>query len=449
MSDSLKKQYVELLVGHIDSPETFIESCAYSILSSTIGRQYHYLHPDTVHPFRPNTFFMLSCIPGRGRRSSVLNNWNYTYKKTLTNYYRGLETDKDIDDLIDATKFTGGSCQGVVDHIEEAIGLYNVNEFVNFNTEYSSTIKLMAPGKYSEGLGFLKCMLYYGEEWSEDLSQRGKSEEKRQKSRRRIREGLYVNSITGMQEIQKVLHSGISDNGYLRREIIVYEDEFDMNGWKPPLREPGGKTINLELDDFSLSLSDKMINNEKLLKENQQKAIQLRLYPKVLDAINQIARLDDTKISNKNRENIDIIRQTRWEHLLKLSMLEAIARSDVKVMEINGVGSELYIDVLPQDEINAYTFLEKVHKNDKAISDALEEKKPYKTRTVPFDEITDFICSDNDGKTATEVYNKFHRKYDDLEDLLIKLQKSGRIVLSQEKRNRTGPEAFVYRKMES
>jgi len=447
MTESLKKMYVDILKRHIDSPDTFIEACAYSIISSTLGRQYSYLHPDTVYPFRPNVFFMLSCIPGRGRRSSVLNNWNYSYKKILASYYEKLANKPgiNIEDLIDSTKFSGGSVQGVADHIREAITTYGINEFVNFNTEYSATIKLMAPGKYSEGLGFLKCCMYYGEEWSEDLSQRKKKEE--QKCRRKVPGGLYINSLTGLQEIGKVLHSGISDNGLLRREIIVYEDEFSMDTWKPPLRPVGEMpyTIREELNTLSLAIADRMVENERFLKETHKDFITINLYPSVLDKINAVARLDDTKISKRDRQNIDIIRQTRWEHIMKLAILEAISRCDVKRRELVGFKPEYYIDVLPEDEVKAFNFLERVHKFDKVISDALEEKKPYRTRTEPFDEIVDFIASGQEGKTGTEVYNRFHKKYDDLTDLLLNLQRAGRIVYSEERRSTTGPTTSVYR----
>ena len=88
MTMNLIDQLVEITEKYVDSPQVFHQAMAYHILSTTLGRFYRLVD---VKISRPNTWFIISCIPGRGRRSTIINLSNAAVMEALKQFYIGTE----------------------------------------------------------------------------------------------------------------------------------------------------------------------------------------------------------------------------------------------------------------------------------------------------------------------------------------------------------------------
>lgn len=373
MNDDLIQSIMKITEEYIDSPSVFHEALAYHLISSTLGR---FCEMPDVKVTRPNVWFVISCIPGRGRRSSLINLSSTSYLEAWKLFY---EKSKNIDtkeaqenswrSIIEA-----GTTQGICDSIVEGCEC-RINGFNFCSGEFGGILKDITSSKhYSSGVDTLLSRLYYGEYYKEDLSRRAN------KKSRFIPEGLYVTMFTAMQEPRHYLSHNASRQGLLRRMRIIYvkPSDFLMERWKSPFHD-NYKFCKKELKMLVGNLIvPKMI--EMNTKQNSE------LTPMTIDdgvkvKINEIAWKTD-KILIEEASDFNIYQQTRWEHLTKYTVLTALSNGRTHA-NINDYHKALKFDALidkhakeMMDELETTFEVEKENKYCNRIERKIQKAGP-------------------------------------------------------------------------
>lgn len=324
MADDLIKNIVNITEKYIDSPRVFHEALAYHLISVLLGR-FHYL--PNVKVSRPNTWFVLSCIPGRGRRSTIINLSNVAHFEALKEYYKQVEGLDEKEAFKRAWKSTieTGTVPGICDSIIEGSKL-GIKEYNFSSGEFGGILKNITGGRhYSSGIDTLLSRLYYGEYFKEDLSQRGG------KPSRFIPSGLYTTMFSAMQEPRHYLSPTASRQGLLRRMRIVYlkSTDFKMDRWKSPFQNDFIKCTKEVRDFVKHEIVPVMMEKYNTIKNSSQKSqyngyIPIHIETEVKDKIEAMARKTDEDIIN-DPSDFNIYSQTRWEHLAKYSVLSALS----------------------------------------------------------------------------------------------------------------------------
>jgi len=347
MAVDLLENYIARVSKRLDAPKVFIEASAYHLVSSLLGRYFRCSFiPGTPHVgFRPNTWFLLSSIPGRTRRSTVSNSSTYVYKEVLKNHIvqcgfidnnadnqpndeenKKKRSDNEIaKEHVDDTIIEEGSPEGIMDHIDitsKYTGAYAIS-----SSEFGSVLSNIQNKDYQKGVSTLLSKLYYGESGTVMLSQRGKDKSPDQKrGKRHIPEGLYVTMFCGMQEPKYYLSPIMVGQGLMRRIMLLYikTSDMTMETWKKPL-EPAREEYYEEFRGIISDFNERM----KTYQEITQDMHGINLIDTIFvdtEFINNFARKwDERLITEESYYNIYM--QGYWEHLTKLSMLHAISRN--------------------------------------------------------------------------------------------------------------------------
>jgi hypothetical protein len=332
---------VEITEKYIDSPEVFHQALAYHHISATLGQFFSIWD---VPCGRPNVWFVLSCIPGRGRRSTIMNYNSILTNSTLVPYYKKIrECDgKEARNIIFKSMIEDGTPQGVCDSIMEGI-IAGANSFMLCSGEFGDILSKITTDKKNNTSGFdtLLSRLYYGEPYKQSLSQRTKGP----KESRYIPDGLFFTMLASMQEPNQYLNSKMSRQGLLRRMRIIYVKKF--KDWKSPFKNKYS-TYKKDLSDFTARyIYPKMLEyhdmRDKLRKQLNDNRIFLNV---MLDSYsrNKIEGMSEKydKLVAEDPSDYNIYQQTRWEHIVKYATLNAIAESNWIVKESVTAG---FIDV--------------------------------------------------------------------------------------------------------
>jgi hypothetical protein len=77
-NEDLIDRFKNILIKYSDTPEEFAEAGGYSVISATAGR---FFKSKYEFKGRPNTWIIISSIPGRMRRSTVLEAVDYVINR--------------------------------------------------------------------------------------------------------------------------------------------------------------------------------------------------------------------------------------------------------------------------------------------------------------------------------------------------------------------------------
>jgi hypothetical protein len=322
MPDNLIENYVDITKKYTDAPEMFLRAGGFFLISSLLGEFFSL--PD-VKVGRLNVWFILSSIPGRMRRSSVMNYANFVLKKTLIQYYVNQNKDNDkANHLYSLSQIEDCSPEGLCDAIIEG-AKYNIMSFFITSTEFGDILKRISGGKhYSSGVDILLSKLYYGEGYNQQLSRRGGGEP------RIIPSGTYVTMYSSIQEPHQYLTESMSRQGLLRRIMFLYMKTTDMTmeAWKEPFKQ-NYDNIWRELENYAYNHIVPARRRLFELTEQGKKPIPCRFVEDVKNRITEFAREADANVLN-DASDYNIYRQTQWEYQVKLSALVVIAEAFAK-----------------------------------------------------------------------------------------------------------------------
>lgn len=415
---NLIEEFKGIAGRYLDAPEVFIEAAAYHNVSALLGRFFRCTSlPGGSHGARPNIWFIISSIPGRTRRSTLMEYASYVYRNSLKSYFQ--ETlkmeEKVAMNQVSDTIIEEGTPEGIVDHINAT----EMKHFMITSTEFGSVLMRMGSKDYEMGVATLYSKLYYGESHSMMLSQKGKEAV----GKRYLSSGIYTTMFCGMQEPYLYLTPGMSRQGLLRRVNLIYCDPKDITRWIPPMSEDR-ESIWGELKD----LNDEFFKRMMLYYDRASKIspflLDISFHGDAIEIINGYAKENDEVLKN-NVTNVTIYMQSFWEHLAKLSMINAIARDSV-----NLVHGEWIAFVSPEDTTTALEFLLKASKySSDIISNLGKIDEPIKTSRDSIERI--FAIIDEAGELGIkrkDLYRRANMKADVIESFLVTLVRQERII---------------------
>ena len=439
------EQYINKVEKRLDAPKVFIEASAYHIVSSLLGRYFRCAFvPGTPSiGFRPNTWFLLSSIPARTRRSTVINYSTDVYKKTLEDHI--LTVTKTADnkekaiEYVDDTIIEEGSPEGIMDHIDatsKETGCYSI-----ISSEFGSVLSNIQNKDYQKGVSTLLSKLYYGESGTVMLSQRGKDKKggDPNKGKRHMPEGLYVTMFAAMQEPKYYLSPIMVGQGLMRRIVLLYVKSADMSmdTWIPPLDMRA--KVEDEFVDNVTSIGNLMKNYYEMTGniEGRYKLIETAFLD--MKFINDIAKKNDEKLLDEE-SFYNIYMQGYWEHLTKISMLHAIARSSI----VERISSDPFLQVSREDTRKAHDFLQRATKySQEAIDNLGYVDVVMKDVTEPLNRVYNFIKEHQDGLERFVLYRKINIPREDLDSLVSQLITQEKIAV--EIKQTGGRPAIIYK----
>jgi len=206
-----------------------------------------------------------------------------------------------------------------------------VSNFELSSGEFGDILKKITDGHhYSSGMDTLLSKLYYGEYYKESLSQRNQG-----KPSRFIPEGLYFTLFASMQEPQMYLNKKMSRQGLLRRMRIIYikPNDFSMNDWKSPFQSEYSMYKEDLLEFAKTRIVPKMIEYNQLYKKIRMERqyepfLRVDIDTSSRQHIETMARKFDEDLIN-DASDYNIYQQTRWEHITKYTILNAIAENSI------------------------------------------------------------------------------------------------------------------------
>jgi len=446
------EQYVNLVSKYTDAPEIFVQASGYHIISNTLGPYFRIMSSKCD---RPNLWFMLSSIPGRTRRSTIIGYDSTVLQNAWTKFF--IETsEENISQKVAYQRYMTsvietGSKQGICDKIVSGID-QGLNVFDVHSHEYGDVLRQMCQHTktqtYTSGVDTLLSRLYYGESFVEDLSRRRPKEEGGTIDRI-IPAGLYITMFAGMQEPKMYLTKDMNRQGLLRRILILHEktEDMTMGRWKPPLTPMYTEHSN-DLKEFASDLVKEMIRYKNALdslkasfKPKWADDIVL-LYADLCDVvrneINSRAKQQDENLI-KDPSDFNIYQQTLWENTTKLTILEALASNAV-------VGKERTTMVIASESHyqKAKEFMDRAQKNTEQMMEDLGVVESDIHVDMDSDRVLRYIKkAGQEGITTSYLLTRTGYKAYQLQECIRTLLKRECIKV-EDSRNKTGRPGWIY-----
>ncbi len=488
MSDmNMIDKFVFIVKEYCDAPETFIRAGGYSLISSLQGR----FATVVGVPFsgRPNPWFIISSIPARMRRSATLNYVEYVYKGILKQYYKGsvrltkseieeiekeiekefVEEDKSlyistlededkkklaqegvdkrniqskselstqkqnwtlqnkINDMVDSSIIEEGSKEGLMDHLGAAYKK-GLTELIILSPEFGAIISSIMQKSYQFGVASLLSKLKYGESGTVYLSQRGGK-----KGLRYVPPGLFITMFATMQEPGQYLTEAQSRQGLLRRLMIGYikNTDLDMKDWKAPIRNDRWKLWEL-LDLYTKELYTNVVitDNSRSYAEKLGDIECVPIYiDDVKDELNDLARKIDEEIIHDDSDYL-IYKQGTWEQLTELAAIHCIARRKFEG-DISTEIPSLMFNVTKEDLDIVKEFHEKFSMNAEEVLDNINRPaSKFTSHEKDLDRIYRYVYRAGiEGIKKTDLGNSAKLLKDALNEILDTLVSYGRVKM--------------------
>lgn len=444
---NLIEEYINIIKEYTDSPKIFQQASGYFLTSTLLGQ---YFNIQWLHKGRPNVWFILSSIPGRMRRSTIQDFNDCVLFTSLTEGYKQIQKANDATRIANpnAPKLTeaererklkdeantmymnsiieDGSYEGIQDRIITGVESGVTNFSIN-STEFGNTLKKITGSGYRSGTDTLFSKLYSGERSIQSFSQRGRQNP--ELSTRYIPEGLYVTMFAGMQEPGQYLSEGLSRQGLLRRIMVAYvkPGDLSMDDWKSPLREKNSEVYR-RLREFSINnIVPLIVKYNKAVEENKG-LLWVDIETFVREKLENQARKID-KALTENVSDYDIYRQTYWEHLTKLSTLNAIAMD-----KTIGTGVDTMLMVDREAARPAFKFLKTMTKHTESMMEEISARKVARKIDTTIDFIyTKIKNTGPKGISHSKLLTGTSLKTEKLGGYIITLVDAERIVVVSEK----------------
>lgn len=413
---NLIDEYVETTREHTDAPEIYLRASGYHLISTLLGQ---FFEIQWLHRGRPNLWFLLSSIPGRMRRSTVSSFDDCVLYNSLIEYYMEIMNikKKDAIEIYANNIIEDGSYEGIQDKIIQGVE-NGVTNFSILSTEFGDVIRKLSGKGYRQGTDVIFSKLYYGERHVQSLSQRGG------KPSRFIPEGLYVTMFAGMQEPHLYLNQGLSRQGLLRRILLIYVkgEDLSMEHWREPLQAKNSEVFE-KLKNFSKDRIVPLMIRFHRKNENQKKLLQVDITTFAREKINSIARKADETLIN-DASDYALYKQTYWEHLTKLSLVEALSMESV-------IGdSETMMAMVDKEHlVLAFKFLKEVTKHSEDVMEDLDARRVAREHDTAIDHVYNKIRKAGvEGISKTKLLNNISgMNSEKLNKILLTLLEAGKI----------------------
>lgn len=413
------ERYLSLVKEYSDVPYIFARASAYHIISTLLGQYVRCpLLPSALN--KPRVWFIISSLPGLMRRSTIHDLDKLVIKSALQEFYnlkgdKRSEEDiqKDIQDMFIET----GSSEGIIDHIENT----KLSVYTLMSAEFGVTLDEMRTKDYQSGVTGLLNKLYYGEEGSVYLSQRGGK-----KGERRIPPNIYATMFASMQEADQYLNDRIIKSGLIRRIMICYvsKDDLKDDEWKEPLPKDDTSRDRIRENLMSLGkeIAPLMVELDKMREPTTNSSIDTILPDQVRVAINEYAKKVEFR-ARKDPNNVNLYEQTFWEHLTSLMILEALSKGIISKQQ-------RLLRVSQDDLARASEFLDRIEVGAKNIIEKIGVKKePARTYEEPIERVYRIILeAGSKGIERTTLNNKCKLYKDERNKIIEELEDEGRII---------------------
>jgi len=215
---------------------------------------------------------------------------------------------------------------------------------------------------------------------------------------------------------------------------------------KPPIDQERYNVWD-ELDNFVDELTI-LMNKCQVITGNlpnpQKNPVDVTFHPRVIDDIVARARYYDEKLTKPDFSNIDIYQQGHWEHLAKLSMLEAISRGELKEL-VNEDKTESTVFVTEKDLQRAQKFLDNVSKTNELIAEALVASEGMKTSKKVLDRIYYMIeKAGSMGIDRSTLTRNLNLKTKDFNEYMTTLFSQDRIYTEKKRTGKAGTSTTFY-----
>ncbi len=422
----LLDDYLSIIREFTDAPDIFLQSNAYHMISTTLG-QFFKIYDSHIE--RPNLWFILSSIPGRTRRSTVISYNEQLISRAFTRFYEEIEniSRREAYNKYGLSRIVDGSAEGIADKVMEGEN-QGVNIFNICNPEIGDVLRKISK-EYggSTGVDTLLSRLYYGEGYHADFSSRT-----RNPGPRTFSKGKYVTMFSSMQEPGYYLNKTMSRQGLLRRFLLVYVDAKDlsMDSWKSPFVN-NLHEYQKKLDDYleSQLLPIMLEYHEAWKNYNENKPhnsyIPVKIDKEVLKKIGKIAYEVDKKIIEDDSD-YHIYQQTQWESLTKMTVVSAIARNPLKGDNEQNMWCTFAYE---EDFQRAKDILDVIGKHTEQILEDLGTQEIKLKRDKGLDRVYKQIlkAGKNGIKRSALLNNLFGIKAKELDEYIETLAQAGKI----------------------
>ena len=407
------KDYVKDFRELTDAPDIFIRASAYHLLSFYPGR---YCISRYARNLKPNVFLILSCIPGRGRRSTI-ERWDEKISLKAYELLNELNSeDENYDSLI--KEYTDqiiedGTPEGISDHItRKKTKVIDIR-----STEFGSVLgKMNKDSGYAYGLSSFFSKLYYGESYSQTLSMRSKGAQNRN-----IPRGMYACMFSGMQEPYLYITPEMIREGFMRRIALCYVPVELLGPWRKPMDARVQLDANDKMDYYSERLRD-------VTRHYEGERVELVFDDEAMELLNEISYRDDDAVV-KSPSDLTIYLQSTWEQVAKFSMLECIGRMSKLIKK--------------EDVENAISFYNPIRANAESIVNSIGVEQPITLIKRALDRVYSAIYNAPQGIYRTALYKKMNINKNELDEYLRTLIEQGRITQTIETPN--NQKVIVYR----
>jgi hypothetical protein len=346
---SLLDDFCRIVLRYHDIPQSMAKAAGYFIISSTLGKHTIISDMPGKYPW-PNVYFMVGSEPAITHRSTLHTIVDYVLKRCYVSL--NPEPVEGEDERISPAeqyhkhKLESANVEGIADHIRRTAFDY----YLIMSSEYGYTLSQAAKvSSYTFGIASIIAKLYYGESWYQNLSARGGKE-----GYRYIPEGLFTNMFVSMQNLDIYLTDLLLKQGMLRRCVLVpiETSELDVNNYKPALSSDR-EMMWKDLADFTTLLA----GVEKNLTDRAQpyyfareadgeagrKLVTVTFGKTETEGKEVVRMINDYDKLNYSRA-VEVAKQngdgkasgwsqyaiSRWEYLLKLGVLEALAEGKLE-----------------------------------------------------------------------------------------------------------------------
>lgn len=405
---------VKTLEQFIDAPRTFLIGGAYWLNSALLGQFYRC---EVIPSGMPNVWYVMSSIPGRCRRSSVMGAYVTIYRKVMSNY---LEKTGAIDQInqvlkeefeqlpekeqqkkknkpeyitnmtyIENTRLEEGTPEGIMDAIQFAYENYQIMSYHFTNPEFGGTLSQMGARGTPYGISRIMSMLWSAEPGKVNLSMRSDKG-----SIRYIPEGLFVTLFAGMQEPWEYVDKRSIKQGLMRRTPVDYVFAHERY---LPLISGNRRLYKAAIDAIADKLTERMLQIHEYKMESAYDYLYANFDQNVWKMVNDYDEQWNRKV-DEHGTLVNIMLQSKGVHLSKYAIVRALARG---IFQEDG-----QVFATAKDVEESMNFLETITENcDIWVANiGLEDKKMQ--RLEGYDRMMEILDTTTEFRTAGEINRK-------------------------------------------
>jgi len=430
------EDFMKVATKLTDAPELYLRAAAYFCTSFLFGVNV-YCTDSRVE--RNNVWFMLSGTSGITRKSTVINFIAVKFCKVVLEEALkrrfGIK-DSEAKRLVNLMFFESGTSEGITDHLSLTHDMPEIDRYALASTEYGAVLSAASKKDYLSDYYTFLSKLYSGEGGNVLLSSKGKKPEDRI---RQLPEGLYVCALVGLQELYNYFDPRTITQGFARRFIMLHADIESKERRLPPI-DPTYKIAKAQFKNLPSRYED-MFDNYN----DPATMIFVTFTPEARQIVNKVWEKCERDYEQDPTDSWLLYKQASWEHLYKLSVLEAISRTPDPQYDVTNTRM---ISVDEKDVKRAGEFLKACLESMRPMF-ALIEAAPRRTSLRVHHGELSFVKelvrgAGNRGITKSELIKKSGLLARQLDELLITLMTAEEISCFMRNSSGKGRKKLVF-----